>query len=1726
MKRPFITLSLLYLFGIALFANPAPHAISGSTDVTELEASADNLYKTLWWNNWGFNCRPQILGLGADDIAGGSTTKRHFIADELALDASTFNADTEVIWQNMYTLIQESSKLIETLEADTNIPQAEKQQYLGEACFLKAFAYFQLVRWFGDVPAYKDADFKIDILGRTDISRNTVKDIYEKVIIPDLQKAESYLPDEGRREEKNATATKWAAKACLAEAYLTMAGWPLKQTACYALARDKAKEIINSGKYSLKASYADLWKTENIADNTEHIFSLNHAIVGPSNYGISYMTEVEEGGWSDYLADSCFYERYPNDERKTFNFITEFKVGKRDIDFRNSAMRSPAINKYRDYGTGSAQTGGITPLYRYADILLIYAEAQNMADNGPDALAYTCINQVRQRANGGTGNDLAPGMSKDDFNTAVFNERGWEFFAEFKRWFQLQRTEKVFEANQHNPRVKAALQKKGITADNREVYLMPLPVEEAKKFDIEIKDGGFENADLTLNHKEKPYVYGRWAVWNDPAFSANQNVDFRVEDDPQYGKVGVIEGRSHSWYTAFLGQRIKGKAEKGIYRLSFRAKSTGNAQLRAFFSLTNENGDDQQKFFIKETGKPENPESKWYGAYAQYDLNDQWTEYSFDFNFSKTCNSFYEWAYKDAVDATATDLTDFSLYMLNNKADAIVYIDNVRLAKVATGTLLKAFDFEGETISEQWNPAASTIALSTEHKREGGQSLRWDANDKSTLTLALPNILVGGQNSAFFNIYNPVFSKDTLVVDFMDSDDNPVKTARVLLDFKGWRDFNRTYGEYANSASATISQVRFTYKSSTGQGGKLYFDNMNFETANESKWRVVHQDLMVLDVDYLLASRNSLVKVHSFKDKRVIGEPTAEELADYQKIKPKYMPAPSSNSGRLKQLKTEIPKLGLTRNSDGTISGPPLPIRSELTMDYMIALSQDIEVLAAGAKTDEAVKALFNDYLDYVLEQGVLYQMEWLNYTRYNQVQEIPKGFLNAIPLCTDAQREEIVRAMEWALEFSIMYADDDYFIYWLNADYLVNHFSHINKLIASQKDDKTSIQYLKDMVLLFDRQTQYTPGSRAILKVDGTGFHHNCHYNAYMYAYKVWIGQLYELKGTCFKVKKDTYERIKKAVVSMSLMGTKSATVRHFTANSLSGRHPYTDGGSYNPVDSWNYDRLVQIGGDILGTGAIDPELAAYYNYFFETRKYDVDPVNPDGYYQFNFSPSGVYRKDNWIAVMHSFTTKFQGSEIYDNSNLFGRYQSNGTLEVIYDGAFEYSGYPSETAPNETGSKASPGWDWNVVPGATTVHYTSWEEMMPRKSRIATFYQHAKTTNFSGALSWGDCGVFATDLDPSDDYNGQQFTPTNLSFKKSVYSFDGMLISLGSDIEAAGNYSDDMITATNLFQGLDHNRISGELTVNGTVMEAGAEPVISNSETDLWLVTPQTTGYFVPKGNDQIVIKHGNQSAPREDGSDLNNLSTVVAAKAYINHGVKPTGKSYNFVVVPGTTPGKMQELAGKLANNGGEIYKIEACNDKLHALTYKPRGIVSYTFFGAVEGLDFGMVKSTDSEMLLMEKYNEQGKTIDFAVTNPNLRPESHPLLGWVDTPTDANIIVKGEWKLKTAVEGVTATILSDGTTRISIHIEKGEPLYFTLLDKDASGMDGSEPSRSGMQVTVYDKNAVVKEVTGYVYVYDIAGKLVASGECDGSITFSLPNTGYYIIKCENQNAKIVIR
>lgn len=492
--------------------------------------------------NYAFNCRIMAMSVGADDVVDGKkATTRLTYFDQLNIQDYKDN-DIKIMWELLYNTVQSASTLTkdvlakkmpadvmqsvygndtlkmqeqfdavkckELMESGALDNDQDVLTYLGEGYFMRAISYFYLVRFWGDVPCFanylntKSVDETKAEGGQ--IPRTSVKNVYEKMIVRDLLLAIELLPEVSRTED-NSRPNRWAAKAVLADVYLNMAGWPLKDATKYTECYKLCKDIIDNSDYSLTAKFSQLWKLNKTTDSNEHIFALHHFKEKnqAANYGLSYFATEENvagEGWSDYLLDPTFYKNSPQDDRLALLAVTEFeneymengKKKVRMLPYTQSSKKAPAIGKYRDYGgKESAQTPGLTPLYRMAEVYLMYAEAYNEAHKGPNVDAVKYLQAVRTRA--GFQDPVPASAPYEDFKKMVFDEYGWEFAAEGKRWFQLVRTEKVVAQNQLNPIVKAALDKRSIKteadAQSGKGYLMPIlskAIDDAKNVGVVI----------------------------------------------------------------------------------------------------------------------------------------------------------------------------------------------------------------------------------------------------------------------------------------------------------------------------------------------------------------------------------------------------------------------------------------------------------------------------------------------------------------------------------------------------------------------------------------------------------------------------------------------------------------------------------------------------------------------------------------------------------------------------------------------------------------------------------------------------------------------------------------------------------------------------------------------------------------------------------------------------------------------------------------------------------------------------------------------------------------------------------------------------------------------------------------------------------------------------------------------------------------------------------------
>lgn len=763
---------------------------------------------------------------------------------------------------------------------------------------------------------------------------------------------------------------------------------------------------------------------------------------------------------------------------------------------------------------------------------------------------------------------------------------------------------------------------------------------------------------------------------------------------------------------------------------------------------------------------------------------------------------------------------------------------------------------------------------------------------------------------------------------------------------------------------------------------------------------------------------------------------------ELKELRKKYkLTAPKANPKEVETASAQVQLYQLERENETIVTGAPLFKNNKITLQQARDIAKTVRALAFAAfKEGGAAKKEFYLFLDYLFSQNIIESIPKFQWSNYNDVRKIPADLLSALPVCDDMRKSRLIVAVQNLLEAGQLYLSEEEIRQKVNSDYIYNVIPNLFICAIHNPDEEQAVKDLSAFSHFLSASTQYTPSGYDVLKPDGTGFHHNTHYNGYMYSYKTWVEYMDRLKGTSFRIEKEAYRRMSKAVVSVYLMAVRSSSDKgRYFANSMAGRHPFT--GLDVNFSQQLFDMLIEVGADVLGV-PYDKELASYYNYFYKTKKYkDAPELNADGFYQFNYSPAGVYRQDNWVAVMRCPTTNFWGGEIYNKANRFGRYQSHGTLEILYEGGLSKCGYPADK------EKKGAGWDWNMMPGSTTVHYTDWKEMMPNKNDADRFDQKSATTNFAGALSWKNCGIFAAAFDQDDRWGSRRFEPTNLSFCKSVFAIDGMLFSMGTDISSKGAYPDAWITATNLFQSIiskDCNR----LVVDGKDVKKG-EKVTIDSQASAWMVAPTTTGYFIPKGHDALIVEYGEQSTPSAAGMAAE-FGKEVAAKAYLHHGVKPEKKDYQFMVVPATTPERMKELAAEQEKE--RIFKVVAIGDSVHVVKHLPSATTAYAFFAPAANLSVGVVRASDTELLVMERPDKTGKKLELALCNPNLRPKTIAKNNWQPAPTQVSIELKGTWTMEANKEQKVVSLErnSHGNTVLKTSLSEGSPIYISLMNE----------------------------------------------------------------------------
>lgn len=353
-------------------------------------------------------------------------------------------------WNHHYQCINRCNAILDKIGAVNFSNEGEKNQYMGEALFLRALAYFNLVQIYGDVPLVT----KVISADEAYASLRTSTDEVYSLIINDLRDAAANLPASYSGNQLG-RATSGAAKSLLGKVYLTR-----KQ---YTDATRVLKEVIDGGQYTLLLNYADIFRPEN-ANHKESIFEVQYkansqgrgspfaTLFTPrtGNAGILLTGQGATQGYNRPTQDMInAYE--PDDLRKEASLAPNWSD-------RGTVYNDPYIKKYLSRLANPSDGDANWIVLRYADVLLMYAEALNELGTTPEALPY--LNQVRTRA----GLAAKTGLSQAQLRMALEQERRVELAFEGHRWFDLLRTGRAIEV----------MNSKGFNLSQRDL-VFPLP---------------------------------------------------------------------------------------------------------------------------------------------------------------------------------------------------------------------------------------------------------------------------------------------------------------------------------------------------------------------------------------------------------------------------------------------------------------------------------------------------------------------------------------------------------------------------------------------------------------------------------------------------------------------------------------------------------------------------------------------------------------------------------------------------------------------------------------------------------------------------------------------------------------------------------------------------------------------------------------------------------------------------------------------------------------------------------------------------------------------------------------------------------------------------------------------------------------------------------------------------------------------------------------------------
>lgn len=455
----------------------------------------------------------------------------------------------------------------------------------------------------------------------------------------------------------------------------------------------------------------------------------------------------------------------------------------------------------------------------------------------------------------------------------------------------------------------------------------------------------------------------------------------------------------------------------------------------------------------------------------------------------------------------------------------------------------------------------------------------------------------------------------------------------------------------------------------------------------------------------------------------------------------------------------------------------------------------------------EEMKKKFLAMYDHITDQGVAYGSCWGNIHHYGYS---VRGLYLAYFLMKDVLREagklqEAERTLRWYAITNEVYPKPE--VDGIDMDSFNTQTTGRIASILMMEDTPEKLQYLRSFSRWIDYGCRPALGLSGSFKVDGGAFHHRNNYPAYAVGgLDGATNMIYLLSRTEFAVSKLAHETVKNVLLTMRFYCNKL----NFPL-SMSGRHP--DGkGKLVPM----HFAMMALAGSPDGKAEYDSEMASSYLRLISNSGVENDAPeympkvsnaeerkaaklliekgfrpepDPQGNIAMGYGCISVQRRSNWSAVARGHSRYLWAAEHYLGANLYGRYLAHGSLQIL-------TAAPGQTVTPATSGWQQEGFDWNRIPGVTSIHLPL-EQLQAKVLNVDRYSGMEEMLYsdeaFAGGLSQQKMnGNFGMKLHEHDKYNGSHRA------RKSYHFIDGMIVCLGSDIE---NTNTEFPTETTIFQ-------------------------------------------------------------------------------------------------------------------------------------------------------------------------------------------------------------------------------------------------------------------------------------------------------------------------------------